>query len=214
MVIVGLTGGVASGKSFVAQCFVELGADLIDADQVAHEVLQDQETVDRIVEVWGNGILDEKGDINRKQLGKIVFGGPDESNLNLLESITHPKIRSRIRNRLEQLKAKSGNSVVVLDIPLLFEGNYDQECDHLVFVDTEKSVRQHRAKIRGWDEDELDKRESKQLSVEDKKLQSDFVIDNSGTKESTARQLSKFWESLKLEIPLTFRNQYLKTGNE
>lgn len=214
MVIVGLTGGVASGKSFVAQCLVELGADLIDADQVAHEVLQDKDTIGSIVEVWGNIILDENGVINRKQLGKIVFGGPDESNLDLLESITHPKIRIRIRNQLEQLKAKPGNSVVVLDIPLLFEGQYDQQCDHLMFVDTEKSVRQIRAKLRGWDDDELDKRESKQLSVEEKKLQSDIVIDNSGSKKSTAKQLSNFWESLALEIPLKFRNQYLKTDSE
>ena len=209
MVIVGLTGGVASGKSFVAQCLNELGAELIDADQVAHRVLEDEDTIAKIVSRWGTGVLDSDGNIDRKRLGKIVFGGVDESNLNTLESITHPQIRNRIRNQLEQLKANAGTSVVVLDIPLLFEGGYDQHCDRLIFVDAEKPVRRRRALLRGWADDEIEKRESRQMSIEEKKLRSDVLIDNSGSKAATARQVSKFWNGLGFDVPLAFRDRYL-----
>ena len=211
MIVVGLTGGVASGKSFVASCFEELGAHRIDADQVAHEVLEDNSVIEQIVDRWGNGILADDGQINRKRLGEIVFSGPDEKELDHLESIVHPVIRIRIREQMVQLRESAQVETLVLDIPLLFEGEYDQYCDHVIFVDTDANVRKQRAKLRGWADGELGRRESRQLPVEEKKLRSDVVIDNSGSKESTARQLADFYRSLDREIPKSFRDLYLKT---
>jgi len=211
MVVVGLTGGVASGKSFVASCFEELGAYRIDADQVAHEVLKDKQEIDRIVDRWGDELLLDDGQINRKQLGKIVFGGPDDKELDHLESIVHPKIRIRIRERMEQYRESADAGLLVLDIPLLFEGEYDCHCDYVIFVDAKHAVRQQRAKLRGWADDELARRESRQLPVEEKKLRADRVIDNSGSKESTARQLAEFCQSFGQEVPQSFRDLYLES---
>ena len=211
MVVVGLTGGVASGKSFVARCFEELGAERIDADLVAHEVLKDEGVIGKIVDRWGKDVLDDEGQINRKRLGKIVFGGSDDMELDQLESMMHPEIRIRIRKRMNQLKDSTDVELLVLDIPLLFEGEYDQHCNYVVFVDAIRTVRQQRAKLRGWTEGELDRRESRQLPIEEKKFRSDVVINNSGSRESTAQQLADFVENLGREIPGTFRDLYLKS---
>jgi len=196
MIVIGLTGGVASGKSFVANCLEELGAHRIDADQVAHEVLKDDTVIKKIVDQWGSEILDGDGQINRQRLGEIVFGSPDDKELDVLESIVHPKIRIQIREQMEQLRESTKVETLVLDIPLLFEGEYEQHCDYVIFVDANPEVRQQRAKLRGWADGELDRRESRQLSVEDKKLRADAVIDNSGSKEATAAQLADFLKSL------------------
>lgn len=196
MIVVGLTGGVASGKSFVANCLEELGAHRIDADKVAHEVLKDDTVIKQIVDQWGSEILDGDGQINRQRLGKIVFGSPGDRELDALEAIVHPKIRIQIREQMEQLRESTKVETLVLDIPLLFEGEYDQHCDYVIFVDANSDVRQQRAKLRGWADGELDRRESRQLPVEDKKLRADAVIDNSGSKEATAAQLADFLKSL------------------
>ncbi len=212
MEVVGLTGGVASGKSFVAQCFEELGASRIDADLVAHEVLKDDRVIGSIVDRWGSDVLGDDGQIDRKRLGKIVFGGPDDTELDQLESMMHPEIRIRIRKQIDQYKDAAKVDFLVLDIPLLFEGEYDQHCNHVIFVDTNRTLRQQRAKLRGWVEDELDRRELRQLPIEEKKLRSDVVIDNSGSKESTARQLADFVEGLGIEIPDSFRDLYFDSS--
>jgi len=214
MVVVGLTGGVASGKSFVAQCLEELGAHRIDADKGAHEGLRDRSVIDKIVDQWGERLLCDDGQIDRKQLAEVVFGGPDDSNLDLLESIVHPEIRNRIHGEMDSLKASAKVELLALDIPLLFEGDYQQHCDYVVFVDANLNVRQQRAKLRGWADDELAKRESRQLPVEEKKLRADVVVDNSGSKEATARQLAKFCQSLDREIPESYCDLYLKTTND
>ena len=209
MVVVGLTGGIASGKSFVAQCLEELGARRIDADQVAHEVLKDEKVVGKIVEQWGEKLLRNDGQIDRKQLAEVVFGGSDDSELDRLESIVHPEIRDRIHEEMESLKASTNVDLLVLDIPLLFEGEYDNHCDYVIFVDANTDVRTQRAKLRGWDDDELAKRESRQLPIDEKKLRSSVVVDNSGSKESTARQLADFCQGLNRKIPQSFRDLYL-----
>jgi len=192
MVVVGLTGGVASGKSFVAQCFEELGAARIDADQVAHGVLQDPSVIQQIVDQWGAELLDEDGQIQRGQLAKVVFAGTDESNLDRLESIVHPEIRLRIQREMDSVRVAGKTELLVLDIPLLFEGNYHTQCDHVIFVDANLSAREKRAKLRGWADGELAKRELRQLPIEEKKLRSDVVIDNSDSRKSTAMQLADF----------------------
>lgn len=212
MVVVGLTGGIASGKSFVAKCLEELGALRIDADRVAHEVLQDEKVIGKIVEHWGEKLLHDDGQIDRKQLAEVVFGGSDDTELDRLESIVHPEIRIRIHREMESLKASTKVELLVLDIPLLYEGEYDQHCDFVIFVDANSDVRMQRARLRGWDEGELAKRELRQLPIEEKKLRSNVVVDNSGSKEATARQLADFCQSIGREIPRSFCELYLNAA--
>lgn len=210
MVVVGLTGGVASGKSFVAQCFEELGAVRIDADRVAHEVLQDPAVIQQIVDLWGSELLDDDGRIQRGRLAKVVFAGIDESNLDRLESIVHPEIRERIHREMDSVRTAGETELLVLDIPLLFEGNYQQQCDHVIFVDANLSVRKQRAKLRGWADGELAKRESRQLSIEEKKLRADVVINNSDSKKSTVTQLADFCKNLGWSDVKSFNDLCLK----
>lgn len=202
MIVIGLTGGIASGKSFVADCLVRFGGELIDADKVAHEVLDDPGVVSAIVGEFGNSVLDRTGKIDRSLLGKQVFANSKESEnrLELLESITHPEIRRRIFLRLSELKASPDCRAIVLDIPLLFEGEWDRECDAVIFVDTRLSIRKHRAEARGWTDGELERRESRQLAITEKKERSSCVIDNSGGEKDTREQLTAFWEKNGLSV--------------
>jgi len=194
MTVIGLIGGIASGKSFVARCLVKQGAEQIDADRVAHEVLGDPEVISQIVGRWGNSVLDQSGKIDRKRLGEIVFSDREDSEdqLELLESITHPEIRRRIHSRLAELKAQPNCVMIVLDIPLLFEGGWEKKCDEVIFVDASLEVRKQRAASRGWDDDELHSREAKQLPVAEKKARASWIIENSGTENETALQLTNF----------------------
>lgn len=194
MTVIGLTGGIASGKSFVASCLVRLGAQPIDADRIAHEVLCNPNVVSRIVGQWGDSVLDQSGKIDRSLLGEKVFSDSANSKaqLELLESITHPEIRRRILERLEELKSLPGVELIVLDIPLLFEGGWEQECDEVIFVDASLDVRKQRAAARGWDDDELQTREESQIPVAEKKSKASWTIDNSGIERETVAQLLEF----------------------
>lgn len=214
MVVLGLTGGVASGKSFVASCLENLGAYRIDADRVAHEVLRDGRIVDQITGLWGSDLLDQTGQIDRGRLSKTVFSNTGDGNLNRLEAIVHPEIRSRIQREVDRVRVSSESDMLVLDIPLLFEGDYQQQCDHIIFVDANLSVRQQRAKLRGWQDDELAKRESRQLSIEEKKLRADIVIDNSNSKASTVSQLADFLKTIGWNETCLLRALHLKLDEE
>ena len=176
-VTIGLTGGIASGKSTVATMFSRLGASVLDADRFGHEVLNEEDVKKQIIVTWGNGVFDN-GEVDRKALAKIVFDPvAGQKQLTKLEEITHPKIKARILTEIQA--AKIGNVIaVVLDAPLLFEAGWDEICDELVFVKTTRELRLARVKKRGWSEDELLKREQRQMDVFQKRsvLQVLFVI--------------------------------------
>lgn len=207
MPVVGLTGGVASGKSFVARCLGDLGCKRIDADALAHEVLKLPHIVEQIVQRWGAGVLDSVGQIVRKELGMRVFA--DKQELDELESITHPEIGKLIRSELSRFRSDSECQAIVLDVPLLFEGGWDAECDHVIYVDTDFKIRSQRASARGWAEDEIRRRESQQLATDEKQRRATFIIDNSGTMRSTADQLCLFWRGIGMEVPERFRELHL-----
>ncbi|MDG1873116.1 MAG: dephospho-CoA kinase [Mariniblastus sp.] len=213
MLVIGITGGVASGKSLVALCFKHFGAQVLDADRVGHEVLKDPNVIAAIHSQWGEIVLKD-GEVDRGVLGKIVFEPtPSGSNsLRRLEQITHPLIGARIRQRLSELKADSNCSAVVLDAPIMFKANWDQMCDKIVFVHTDPTKRQQRSRQRGWDSEELSKRESRQISVEEKRLKSTDTIDNSDSREETYFQACDLWQAWGLRLPegLEFPNTLFK----
>ncbi len=199
MLIIGLAGGIASGKSFVAACFEQLGAALIDADQVGHEVLDQPEVRLLLVSRWGADIVkDDK--VDRRRLAEIVFRSDgDEQQLVELEEITHPRIRQRIESRIETLCVSGRVPAVILDAPVMFRAGWDDICNQVVFVDVPLQLRKQRAGSRGWDQGELERRESRQVAVEEKKKRSTCVVDNSGSQRQTREQVEQLWR--KWELP-------------
>ena len=196
MHVIGLLGGIASGKSFVAQRLAALGADLVNADKIAHQVLRRPEVEQAARERWGQKIFDPDGRIDRASLGRIVFGGgPDaDRQRQYLESITHPLIREGLQERIEKDRGER-KPAVVLDAPLLLEGGWSTLCDILLFVETPMDLRQARAAERGWGKDELAIREQTQVSVDEKRRLADVIIDNAHSPEHTQAQIEHFWRT-------------------
>lgn len=197
MKVVGILGGVASGKSLVAGQLQSLGAEVLKADQIAHEVLREPEVIQSLRQRWGDEVLAADGNIDRAAVAKIVFAGPPEGpkQLAFLEQITHPRIGQRLKQQIEDA-AKRGVQVVVLDAAVMLKAGWNQFCDRILFVETEAHIRRERARQRGWSDEEFAARESAQESLEEKRSVSDCVIENSGTPEETLAQVEKFWNSL------------------
>jgi dephospho-CoA kinase len=196
--LIGIAGGIASGKSLVTEQLQALGAAVIVADQTAHEVLKQAEVKLAARERWGDEIFGPDGEIDRARLGKIVFAptsqGPVE--LEYLEQLVHPRVRQIIHHQIEELARLPQTQAIVLDVPLLFESGWDHSCDTIVFVDAPREVRVSRAAERGWTSEEFDRREATQDSISSKRERSSVVIDNSGTKQATRVQVDRFWQSL------------------
>ncbi len=198
MLVIGLAGGIASGKSLVADCFMHFGAKLIDADRIGHDILKQQSIKHSIKLEFGNSIINEQNEINRNQLAQIVFNPDYPDALKTLEKITHPLISERIHSALKQHKPDA--PAVLLDAPVMFKAGWDQMCDEVVFVDADLATRKSRAKLRGWDSEELAKRESFQTPVEEKRTRSTNVIDNGGSKNATYLQARDLWRTWNLPL--------------
>jgi dephospho-CoA kinase len=198
MLIIGLAGGIASGKSFVAACFEQLGASLIDADKVGHIVLDQSEVQSLLVSRWGPDLIKDNK-VDRHRLSEIVFRSDgDVKQLAELEKITHPRIRQRIESQIEILRGSGRVPAVVLDAPVMFRAGWDDVCDKIVFVDAPLQVRKQRAASRRWDEGELELRESRQVAIEEKRKRSTCVVDNSGSEQDTRDQIELLWRQWKL----------------
>lgn len=195
--VVGLLGGVASGKSIVANSLAKRGALLLDADQAGHEVLRDPDVEALIRDRWGTAVLDPDGHVYRPALAKIVFAPTAEGAVELafLESITHPRIGLALRTEFERIAAKGLAKVVVLDAPVMLKAGWDRLCTHLVFVDVPLDIRIQRAKTRGWTTEEFHLREAAQEPIEVKRNLASVVIDNSGSIAETESQIDRFWAS-------------------
>jgi len=196
--IVGLVGGIASGKSFITEQLKRQGAVVISADQLAHEVLKLPQVKDEVRGRWGSRVFSSDGEVNRQALGQIVFAPPPDGprELKALEQLTHPKIGALIREQMEKLQAQTTAAAIVLDVPLLIEAGWNKFCDKVVFVDAPRELRLARAAARGWTEADFARREATQESLETKRKLADVVIDNSGSPESAQAQIEHFWQSL------------------
>ncbi len=183
--VIGLLGGVGSGKSTVARLFQEEGARVLDADQAAREVLERPEVARKVEELLGPGLLDPEGKIDRKVLADKVFRS--EEARRTLESLVHPQVLAWLEGRLAELRREPG--IVILDVPLLLETGLDRECDHLVFLEVPEEERERRTLQRGWEPGERKRREKTQLPLETKRGRADYILLNSGTLEETRRQI-------------------------
>jgi len=177
--IVGLTGGLASGKSTIAQILIERGFDVIDADEVARDVVKPgSESLEKIVKRWGIEILNDDGSLNRKKLASIVF--KDKSQRKELEKILHPEIL----NRMIQLAENSADEIVILVVPLLFEEQLDEWCDFTVSLTAPDEVRIERAmKKHKISREMVQDRMKTQLSEKKRNSKADYVVNTDCTIE-------------------------------
>ena len=193
-VLCGLCGGIGSGKSYIARQLQALGAAIFDADQAGHRVLREDDVKKELVNLWGTEILDGRGDVNRQAVAEIVFASDSQGQQarEQLQAISHP----RIQQQLELILTQNAQDVIVIDAALLFETGWNVYCDQVAFVDSTEEFRLVRCQDRGWGIEELQRREASQWSLERKRQQSDFVIENHGDLEVTQRQVQSLWQSL------------------
>ena len=190
--VIGIMGGVASGKSTVAEMLGSLGAKVIDADEMAHELLEKPGVKEKVLERWGKGLLGRDGRIDRGKLAGIVFSNGKA--LKELTNLLHPPILESIRREVGRKESKP----LVLDAALLLETGLDEVCDLLIFVEAGPEVKEERARLKGWPSGEVQKREGFQSPESQKKERAHFVVNNNSSKEETFRQLKDFWQKLVL----------------
>ncbi len=195
--VIGVLGGVASGKSLVAQQLAQLGACVLDADRWGHEVLREPEVREAIRSRGGTGVGDQQGEGDRAAVAEIVFSGAADSaaELNFLEQLTHPRITRRLLDEAQRLVC-DGAVALVLDAPVMLKAGWDRLCSTLVFVDAPEDQRLQRAQRRGWTPQQFAAREAAQESLEQKRRRADVIIDNSQTPQHTAQQVRRFWQTL------------------
>jgi len=197
MQVIGILGGVASGKSLVARQLAELGAGLLDADRAGREVLRLPGVEAAARERWGERVFGPDGRIDRERLSEVVFAPPPDGPPErlFLEQLTHPEIGRRIAQRAAEL-AGAGVRVAILDAPLILEAGWDKLCTRLLFVDAPRRARLARAIARGWTEEGFAAREAVQLPLDQKRRVADRVVDNSGPPEQTRTELERLWPLL------------------
>jgi len=199
--VVGLTGGIGSGKSTVGRMLESLGAHVIDADRIAHNLYDsDPDLTDELQGLFGKDIVDpESGKIDRKALGSLVFADPEKRER--LESYLHPKIRERIQREIDSAKSKSPLPLIVVEAALMVETGYYKNFDGLIVVKAEPHDQKARISKRdGATEDEVSRRMATQASLSEKLKEATWVIDNSGTLEETRKQVERLYETLKVSF--------------
>ena len=192
MLVIGLTGGIGTGKSEAARHMVTLGAELIDADRVGHEAYTPHaEAWRRVVEAFGEGILSPNGEIDRRSLGAIVFSDPEQ--LARLNGIMHPLMAGMVQEKIDGF-LKQGAEVVVVEAALLFEAGWDSLVEEVWVTDTpEETVIGRLAQRNGMNEEEARKRLSAQMSREERLGRADIVIDNSSGVAEMQRAIDELW---------------------
>ncbi len=197
MIVIGIVGAPAGGKSTVAACLEGYGATWVNADQIARQVLQRDEIQAQLIAHFGREITDKAGRIDRTLLADRVFGDDDahRAALNYLERVIHPQTRGAIIERLREA-AEQRVVAAILDVPLLFETHWDRGCDEIWCVDSSSAVRGKRAAARGWSTDELQRREKRQLCIAEKRRLSNWVIVNDGSLPQLTETIDDKWSSL------------------
>lgn len=185
---IGLSGGLASGKSTVAAVLRRKGYQVIDADQVAREVLQKGTIgLQKIVEIFGQQLLESNGELNRNKMAEIVFSSPDQ--LKKLEMIVHPLIQEKVRITRKNLEEKK-EKIAFYDVPLLFEKNLESQFDATILVYSSETVQKSRMKSRNnWSDVEIQSRLSAQLPMAEKLKKAKWVLNNEGTIADLEKQI-------------------------
>ena len=197
MIRVGLTGGLASGKSFVGRALADLGCYLIEADKLGHEVMMpDGEAYEGIVREFGTGILDNEGRISRRKLSGIVWHDPER--LAKLNSLVHPPVQKREEDRMTEIARADPGAIAVVEAAILVETGRYKNFDRLIVVTCAAEQQMERALERGsYNKEEILARLARQLPLQEKLKVADYVIDTSGSKEATLDQVRKVYGALR-----------------
>lgn len=195
MRLVALTGGIGSGKSSVSAALEQRGAALIDADAIVHELQQPSMPVyEAMVERWGETIISRDGSLDRKAVAAIVFADSDE--LEALNALVHPPVRIEMRRQMDALAETQ--KTVILDIPLLAEGNGDRRgASAVIVVDCPVEIAVDRlVEYRDFDRSDAEARVAAQATREARRAMADFVVDNGGTRQNLAEEIERCWQWL------------------
>ena len=193
--IIGILGGIGSGKSTVAACFAELGCVVLDADALAHAILDEPDVVLAMVDRWGPDVLDSDGAIGRGKVAKQVFDSREE--LDFLNGLIHPRVLERCEAMIQDSQTDPDIRGIVLDMPLLLEVGWEKKCDFLVFVNCSEEKRRERiAKNAKIDIQQLKKRENFQISLDKKKQKAHYVLNNNSDKSDMAEQIARIFSSM------------------
>ena len=186
--IIGILGGIGSGKSTVAAEFVKLGCKVIDADKIAHELLEKKAVREKIVGLFGQAILDSAGKIDHRKLAEVVFADADK--LSSLNKTIHPLVLERAEVLIKQYNRQNQVKAIVLDMPLLAEVGWAGRCNKLIFVDCKRQLRLDRAKKMGFDKNQFKIRENFQISLDIKAGLADNIVDNNSGLLALAKQVA------------------------
>jgi dephospho-CoA kinase len=193
VLLVGLTGGIGSGKSTVARMLEERGAAILDADAFAREAVRaGSDGLRRVVQRFGKGIVEPDGELDRARLASIVFNDPDA--LGELEAIVHPEVRRMIADGIQANLDR--DRVVVLVNPLLIEMGTHRDCDLVIVVSASPETQVRRSIARGMQEEDVRARIAAQLPLEDRARHADVLLDNEGSLEELASQVDQLWNRL------------------
>lgn len=196
--IVGLTGGIVSGKSTVALMFKDLGAKIVDADKLGHSVILPHKPAwEKIVKIFGKGILQNDLTIDREKLGKIVFA--NQPLLKKLNEITHPEITKIIKKEIDSVKNKTYNQqkTLIIDAALIYETKIDRLMEKIivVYIDEDEQIKRL-IKRNNLSKDEALQRIKSQMPMKEKVKMADYVVDNSDSLDKTKKQVEKIWKNL------------------
>lgn len=194
---VGLLGEIGAGKSTVAEEFARLGAGVLAADPVVHQLLDRPEVRSALEQKWGRRVIDNEGKLDKARIAELVFGPSESSaeNLRFLEDLLHPRVAELLSKQAFRL-AEQGYRVVVIDAPLLVEVGWHTRCHLLVYVESPLAECFARLKPRGWSWSELARRRQTQIPAEIKKQLAHAIIDNSGRREDLRDQVVQIWRTL------------------
>jgi dephospho-CoA kinase len=197
MLHVGLTGNMAAGKSQAAQVFAELGAHVLDADQIAHGLMSPgTESYAKVVQAFGEGILNLDGTINRKSLGRIIFS--DENARLRINALIHPEVNAEILRRIVDLETKYTCGITIVHAALLVESGHHRIYDRLIVVTCDPKLQLARIINRGLTPEEAQQRLAAQMPIEEKLRLADFTIETSGPLRETKKQIEAIYRDLLL----------------
>ena len=200
--LVGLVGGIGSGKSSVAAALRQHGGWIIDADQLGHQALHQPAIRAAIRERWGSVVFDETGAVDRRKLAGVVFTHPEERKA--LESLVHPWIGQAIRAAAENALNDPKCRFVVLDAAIMLEAGWSEVCDNLIYVQSPPEQRLQRvARQRGWTAQDMQKRELAQLPLTEKAARADHILENTGSFEQLNQQVEELLRGWQLLDPCT-----------
>ncbi|HLW66403.1 MAG TPA: dephospho-CoA kinase [Gemmataceae bacterium] len=194
--VIGLVGGIGSGKSLVARLLAEHGGRIVSGDEAGHEALRQPEIRQKVVTRFGPGILDEAGEIVRRKLAAIVFANVQARKD--LEAIVFPWIERKLEQEIAEAKSVPAVRFVIVDAAVMLEAGWDHGCDRLVYINVPREIRLQRLAERAWELSQIEAREKAQRPLEEKASRADAIIDNSGDRAETARQVEALVQKWRL----------------